>query len=419
MLDLFNFGARPDSGGTWRSAGGACTTPSNRANAVPCGRHACNSLVAAVLLLCITGCTDRRISIHEFIQIQEQSAPVIAPEPEVNPRPAELWAERSNRPYRVGPSDTLTVTLTGLDLEAPTLPTITVARVDREGHINLPLVGPVTVADMELEDVEQAILGAYVPAYFQSGITVHTIVSDHATTDVVVVGAVATPGIIRLKRTERDVLHAVASAGGLAYVASGKVTIKRIGDAGDALTLNLLDPVELEKAFEVPDLNTGDIIEVEAATPNTIFVAGLVNVPGPQAFPPGTEVSLLQLLAAAGGVREDVLPTEATLVRRLEDGTDVQVRIDLEKLRSGEDPNIMLAAGDIFWVPETFGTRFVDFVNRSVFFRAGVSTTYNVTGNATGIEFLNRRDLQRSSFANVGRGSTLQDRIDPAGFLFR
>jgi hypothetical protein len=77
----------------------------------------------------------------------------------------------------------------------------------------------------------------------------------------------------------------------------------------------------------------------------------------------------------------------------------------------GEDPNITLVAGDILWVPDTLGTRVQDFINRNIFMRAGVSVTYSVTG----VEFLNRRELQGAGVS----GNDLEDSFDPLGFLGR
>ena len=94
---------------------------------------------------------------------------------------------------------------------------------------------------------------------------------------------------------------------------------------------------------------------------------------------------------------------------------DVQVKVDLKKLQMGEEPNIMLAAGDILWVPETAGTKTMDFINKNFFLRFGATASYNVIGNATGVEYLNRRAQQSSQFSN-GSG-TLQNSIDPLGFL--
>ena len=124
------------------------------------------------------------------------------------------------------------------------------------------------------------------------------------------------------------------------------------------------------------------MVAVEAANPNTVFVGGLVMAPSPQAYPPGTQVSVLQALAAAGGLRTDVIPREATLIRHMPNGKDVHVKLDLNRLGTGKDPNIQLAAGDILWVPHTIETRVQEWISRNIYFRAGadVRATYNVIG---------------------------------------
>jgi hypothetical protein len=123
-------------------------------------------------------------------------------------------------------------------------------------------------------------------------------------------------------------------------------------------------------------------------------------------------VTVLQAIAGAQGLRTDVTPEEGTLVRRMPDGKDAMVKLDLQAIARGEAPNIELESGDILWVPPTAKTRIQDFINRNLFLRAGVSVTYNVTG----IEFLNRQEQQSRAF---GGGGDLQDAFDPLGFLNR
>ena len=61
-------------------------------------------------------------------------------------------------------------------------------------------------------------------------------------------------------------------------------------------------------------------------------------------------------------------------------------------------------------MPETLETKVQDFINRNIFMRAGVSVTYNVSG----VEFLNRRELQGEG---VGGSNSLESSFDPLGFL--
>lgn len=316
-----------------------------------------------------------------------------------------------HRPYRAGPSDVLRVTLIGLTgIETLAEPTEIRARINRQGFITLPLVGSVKVGDLEIEDVERAIQDAYVPKFVASlGLSVE--MHEYVTTDVVVVGAALLPGIVKLNRCQRDVLHAVVLAGGMSQDASGTIILQRIRNPREKVELNVRNTNHLKTALALDPLEAGDVITVVAAQPNTIFVGGLVNAPGPKEFPQGTTINALQALAAGGGVIEAVLPTEATIIRRMPSGEDVFVRVDLEKTKRGDDPNVELAAGDIFWVPETAGTRVMDFLNRTLFLRAGMTVSYNVTG----LEFMNRRGLQGTR--GGGGGNNLQNSIDPLGFL--
>ena len=91
-------------------------------------------------------------------------------------------------------------------------------------------------------------------------------------------------------------------------------------------------------------------------------------------------------------------------------GEDVHVRLDLTRMATNMDKNLDLQAGDILWVPETWETRVLDFINRNIFLWAGVSVTYEVTG----LEFMNRAAVQSNRL-----GGSQQDSFDPLGFLGR
>jgi protein involved in polysaccharide export with SLBB domain len=356
--------------------------------------------LAVGVLLIAGGCAEHRIGLNEFLALERAAAET------KRPGPSDVEVDRYLGPYAVGQGDVLEIVIAGGD----TLGSLSQlrARVDRGGEIDLPIVGKVQVAGKELEDVEDAICEAYAPAVFKEAVC-HVALASVATTDVLVVGAVLQPGLVPLRRTERDMLHAVVGAGGATEMASGRATLHRVRGTGEAVTLDLTDPVELASALALDELADGDIVEVHAAQPNMVFVGGLVNRPGPQEYPVGAPVTVLQALAAAHGTRTDVYPKHATLVRRASDGQDFHVKLDLNRVAKGEDPNIELAAGDILWVPETFETKVQDFLNRNLFLRAGVSVTYNVTG----LEYLNRQKQQSARFG----GNTLQDTFDPLGFL--
>jgi len=372
----------------------------------------CHGLTAVGLWLCadfalgVGGCAkpDHRMSLAEFLDVQQAR---LAERQEAIEREVTVDLEQQLGPYKVGPGDVLMVTLAGTD-GAGVIASVQ-TRIDRNGEIDLPIVGAVQVAERELEDVEDAIRQAYVPDVYKEAVC-HVELVAVDTTNVLVVGAVAAPGLVPLRRTERNMLFAIVGAGGISEIASGQATLHPIRTPTDEVTLDLTDPIQLRDALALEPLEHGDILYVHAARPNTVFVGGLVNRPAPQTYPPGTGITVLQALAAAGGLRTDVVPKEGTLIRRMPNREDLHVKLDLNRLARGDDPNVMLAAGDILWVPDTLETRIQDFINRNLFLRGGVSVTYSVTG----IEFLNRTRLQSSRF-----GGGLQDTFDPLGFLGR
>lgn len=362
------------------------------------------SVLVGAFLLITAGCApDHRISLQQFLQAQ-QTAAVLSSLEAAPDEPVSLELESHLGPYQVGPSDVLLVTFTRAD-QVGLFPPVQV-RVDRNGEVDLPIVGAVRINGLELEDVEDRIRAAYIPGVVTEGVVhVQLVIPD--STNVLVIGAVAAPGLVQLRRTERNMLFALVAAGGVSSLASGTATVRRIRQPEVVETFNLTDPIQLKASLNIPPLQNGDIVYVDAAEQNAVYVGGLVTRTGPQPYPPGTGPTLLQAIAAAGGLRTDVSPREGTLIRRMPDGRDVFVKLDMNRLAMGQDPNIELQGGDILWVPETVGTRIQDFINRNIYMRAGISVNYSVSGT----EFMNRRGTQS------GAGRNLQDSFDPFGFL--
>ncbi|MCH7873573.1 MAG: polysaccharide biosynthesis/export family protein [Planctomycetes bacterium] len=365
------------------------------------------AMVVGLIGVLPVGCSDHRISLAKFMEIQNR-APVEAPAPtQEELRTISELIDRQLGPERVGPEDVLLISFTSMEAVALLAPLS--VRVDRNGEIDLPLVGAVQVGGLELEDVDDRVRNAYVPSVFRDAVVFVGLVAPKVT-NVVVRGAVAAPGLVPLRRTERNLLFAVMGAGGSAELASGEVTLQRVRRASESVRLNLRDPKDLQTALSLDPLEDGDIVTVHAAMPNTIFVGGLVTAPRSQTYTSGVKMNVLQVLAAAGGLRTDISPKEGTLIRRMPDGKDLQVKLNLDRIASGRDPNFLLAPGDILWVPYTWATRIQEFFSRNVFLTAGATVSYT----ATGIDFLNRRQLQSlRSF----RGGTVEDTLDPFGFI--
>ena len=122
----------------------------------------------AAVCLALVGCHDDRMSVHEFLameQPQPGTQAVSASElATAGSQPAEVaaipglepWA---TGPYTVGPDDVVTITVVGL--EAASLPPAYQARVSQQGQIRLPSIGAVDVAGLTLDQLEARILEKY------------------------------------------------------------------------------------------------------------------------------------------------------------------------------------------------------------------------------------------------------------------
>ena len=344
------------------------------------------SLVVLIASLAV-GCNDHRISMDDFLDMQREFEQKSAPEPTGAEAITEIQIDEQLGSYKVWRSDVLEVTV--IAGEQTTEVSTFRARVRRDGTVELPLVGAVKVADMELEDVEGAIKQEYLAKAYHEA-TVNVIVAEPYTANIIISGAVSRPGMVALPGNQRNLLYAIVSAGGISSQASGKVTLCRLRDPQDKVTLDLSDPGDVAKALALAPLKSGDMVAVEAAKPNTIYVGGLVNAPRPQNYSPGVQVTVLQAIAGASGLRSDIFPKEATLIRRMPDGKDAHVKLNLNRLIKGEDQNIALAAGDILWVPHTLETRVQEWISRNIYLRAGVNANLSY-------EFLHIKDILKDN----------------------
>jgi polysaccharide biosynthesis/export protein len=353
---------------------------------------------AGIFFLAGCGGKDNSISLEQFISQQQQIAARSVPATPVSE------AEQLNRelgPVRIGPDDVISVAISSGD--AKTILPLTEIRITSAGTATLPLIGPVQLASMTLEDAEKAIRNAYVPQYMVEALVLIKMV-DPRMTKVVVLGAVGAPGLVSLPRGGRDVFHAIVAAGGggtttstataigpgpaspgsmsMSAVAnaSGRVMLRRIRQGGRTQSFDLREPEGLRQVLTLDPLDDGDIITVEGGRPNSFFVGGLVMAPSRQDYPPGTRLTVLQAIAGAGGLNQYVFPRKGTLIRRM-DGHDVHVRLDVERITDGEDPDVEMLAGDILWVPHTFRTRALEFFNRIFYLRAGAAADFQVFGS--------------------------------------
>jgi protein involved in polysaccharide export with SLBB domain len=186
------------------------------------------------------------------------------------------------------------------------------------------------------------------------------------TSTVLVLGAAGQPGVVKLAGNERNVVYALAQAGAYTELASGRVRVKPIRPDRLEAVYDLTDINDVRLAMLAPPLESGDVVEVESAPRPAVYVTGLVNLPGAIQVPPRSDISVLRALASAGGLQPYLQVKEGLLVRALPNGEQVQVRLDIDAMRSGRSPDLALRPGDVLEIPHTAETLVQEWFLRNV-----------------------------------------------------
>jgi polysaccharide export outer membrane protein len=229
----------------------------------------------------------------------------------------------------------------------------------------LPVVGEVEVGGLTFAQAEEAIIAAHVPDVVTE-LAVFIQLADRGGTSVLVLGAATQPGLVLLDSNQRNLLYALQQVGGFNPAATGTVRLRPIRPERPEVAYNLNDINDVRRALQAPPLEPGDMLIVEAAAPSAVYVTGLVNAPGAISLPPGSKMSALQAVSTAGGTQPYLDVKEATLIRELENGERVHVKVDYQKLKKGEIPDVQFAAGDILHLPHTPDTMFQEWFTRNV-----------------------------------------------------
>jgi protein involved in polysaccharide export with SLBB domain len=336
------------------------------------------NLVALIglALLHLAGCAqkDNRIDVARLRQLEQHH---VDQQPVLEEVPLEQLALTDVRPYRYVVDDELLIEVAGLREEVHE-PELLRVRVRDGGSITMPGVGQIQAEGLTAAELEQKITDAYVPSRVKRPISVFVELQRPQETTVLVTGSAMAPGLVRLRQNQRNVLYALAAANGFVEGSSGEIHVVPARPGRPALTYNLRNPNDVRSALLAPPLESGDTVVVRAAQSSVVYLTGLVNVPGPIPLPLGESVSLVRAVAAAGGLVDFLEPQEATLWRKLDDGKQVRVKLDMAKIMVGEEDDIALLAGDVLDVPHTAHTRFRQWFAQNIRFGPfGVTAVYD------------------------------------------
>lgn len=272
------------------------------------------------------------------------SGPAPGPGTPVNPPltlttdPAILYP--ASREIRLGAGDLVTVRLYGAaDFAQPT-------RVAVDGTIQIPLVGLLPVGGMELHAAEALIARRLVDAGMYRDPQITISVTDSPNQIVTVTGEIHM--IVPTLGGEKRLLDVLSAAGGLPATASHRITIERPG---------VVDPIVVDIGPDPAKSKTGNIPvfardTVIVSKIGVIYVLGAFPKQGTIPLQQNTPLTLMQVAALGGGPGFEGRLSDLRIIRSNGLGRTV-VQVDIRKVFKGQQPDPVLQADDIVYLPSS------------------------------------------------------------------
>lgn len=249
--------------------------------------------------------------------------------------------------YQLGPEDVIDLKVAQLTELNQTL------RISGDGSIDLPYIGLVHVTGLTASQLADRITQLLGQQYLQDP-QVSVFVRDFNSQKVSVIGTVQNPGTYTLTG-QRTIIQLIAQAGGLRPESGKSVLIFR--QAPDGRTARLtIDKEELlvkgNPAWNI-NLRTGDVINIPGQQMISVSVLGAVAAPGVYSLNAGSDGTLLKAIARAGGLKR-ASKSGIGIKRKEADGKEKMYEVDLGKILSGTEPDVILQDGDLIIIKESF-----------------------------------------------------------------
>jgi len=257
------------------------------------------------------------------------------------------------------------------------------ARVNQEGTIHLAMIkSPIEARGATPAELEQRVADALGRASILVDPYVVITIAEYATHPIRVAGAVRRP--LTFDATGPvTLLEALTRAEGLSGDAGAEILVTRTGPDTGPDTGPLTKRIAVKDLIENADPAANVILkggeEVRVPEAGRVFVVGNVKKPG--AFPvgDGAGISVLKALALAEGLAP--FSTKLAYIYRPEDGGKKEIEVPLRKIMERKSPDVVLAAGDIFYIPDNRGGRVTaSVIEKAVSFAAGTASGALILG---------------------------------------
>jgi len=300
-------------------------------------------LIAAVAVLLQVGSAQNNSAAknapHKQDSIQDSTAPVTQPAADSSGQ--KKPNQEGSSALVLGPGDDLEIAVYG----APDLSEHT--RVSTEGNISMPLIGYVRVAGLTSSEAEGAIEAQLRANNIVNDPQVSLYVKEYTSGNISVAGEVAKPGAYSALGPHRlfDVLQ---GAGGLTEKAANRAIISHRGDEKPVTVELPKDPTEMAK--NNVEIRPGDTVVVPPAP--IVYVLGEVNKPGGYVLNSINGMTMLRVIAAAGGPTRAASIGGTKMVRSTPSGLK-ELPVPLKHIMHAKAPDMPVQADDIIYVPSS------------------------------------------------------------------
>jgi len=276
---------------------------------------------------------------------------------------AQNPAEATKDDAVIGPDDGVGIVVADADELTKTW------RVSSGGDLNLPMVGQIHASGLTAEQFENELTEKLKAFIRDPQVTAY--VAEFRSQPVTVQGAVAKPGTIQTEgaKTLLDVLMMAGGPNRGGPTAAGPtVTVTReikygsIPLAGvktdpqgqySSVELKLNEVTNASSAAANLMIRPHDVISV-STKPRLIYVIGQVNRPGAVELDTRDTVSVMEVLAAAGGPTHTAAPANTAIMHVDDVGKySLVASVNLKRVMNGKSEDRMLSPGDIIVVPES------------------------------------------------------------------
>lgn len=270
----------------------------------------------------------------------------------------------NEKSYRLGRGDVVLISITAGGEEQVKANMV----VGDDGNVNVPFIGKTQAAGMTMGAFEKAILIPLERDFFVAP-QIHLQIKEYHSLQFFISGAVKKPGMFELDFIP-TLMDLVASAGGvmpergdIAYILRGDITKNLdVKTLEDKITQKAPIKVDLVKLLNEGDmsenimLKSGDTVYIPLGqnlnqSRTKIYVEGKVKRPGVFDFQPG--LSALAACIMAGGFDKFAAPGRTKIIRKTETDQET-IKINLDKVQTGELPDFPLKPGDRIHVPESW-----------------------------------------------------------------